>query len=106
MTSRRVRKRLEDAVELDQLVRHKPKYIEPPRRNKGVPARCRNGTPPGDPRGNTVAAPRLRYNFAEGNDLWVVYGHVANTDIDAASPVLPRTDATALTVKFTYTFRE
>ncbi|HSM09301.1 MAG TPA: DUF5916 domain-containing protein [Gemmatimonadota bacterium] len=49
---------------------------------------------------------RLRYNFAEGNDLWVVYGHVANTDINAVSPVLPRTDATALTVKFTYTFRE
>lgn len=49
---------------------------------------------------------RLRYNFAEGNDLWVVYGHVANTDIDAVSPALLRTDATALTVKYTYTFRE
>ena len=49
---------------------------------------------------------RLRYNFAEGNDLWVVYGHVANTDTGAVIPELPRTRATALTVKYTYTFRE
>lgn len=49
---------------------------------------------------------RLRYNFSEGNDLWVVYGHVANTATGAVNPELPRTRATALTVKYTYTFRE
>ncbi len=52
---------------------------------------------------------RLRYNFAEGNDLWVVYGHVANTETAAATPGapdLPRTQDTALTVKYTYTFVE
>lgn len=47
---------------------------------------------------------RLRYNFGEGRDLWLVYGHVANTDRGVSEPVLPRTRATALTAKFAYTF--
>jgi hypothetical protein len=47
---------------------------------------------------------RLRYNFREGNDLWVVYGHVANTETRSITPVPPRTMATALTVKYIHTF--
>lgn len=47
---------------------------------------------------------RLRYNFREGNDLWLVYGHVANTDTGSFTPTPPRTMATALTVKYIHTF--
>lgn len=47
---------------------------------------------------------RLRYNFSEGRDLWLVYGHVANTDRGVTTPQLPRTRATALTAKFAWTF--
>jgi hypothetical protein len=47
---------------------------------------------------------RLRYNFSEGTDLWLVYGHIANTETGSLSPVPPRTRATALTIKYTHTF--
>lgn len=50
---------------------------------------------------------RLRYNFGEGNDLWLVYNEQLNTSRDPLEPLLPRrpaTQARALLLKFTYTF--
>ena len=48
---------------------------------------------------------RFRYNFREGNDLWIVYNEGLNSDRYRVSPRLPRTDNRALLIKFTYTFR-
>jgi hypothetical protein len=47
---------------------------------------------------------RFRYNFREGNDLWIVYNEGLNTDRDRATPPLPFTDARTVLVKYTYTF--
>lgn len=47
---------------------------------------------------------RFRYNFAEKNDLWIVYNEITNTDIERALPVLPKFDNRILLVKYTYTF--
>jgi hypothetical protein len=47
---------------------------------------------------------RLRYNFREGNDLWVVYDEQLNTDRHRTLPVLPTSGARTVIVKYTYTF--
>ncbi len=48
---------------------------------------------------------RLRYNFREGNDLWLVYNHGVNTARDRFDPAPPLTDNRTLLVKYTYTFQ-
>ncbi|HKK46023.1 MAG TPA: hypothetical protein VJ964_10905, partial [Balneolaceae bacterium] len=49
---------------------------------------------------------RFRYNFEEGNDLWIVYDHIMNTRrTQTGLPRLPVSDYRALLVKFTYTFK-
>ena len=47
---------------------------------------------------------RFRYNFREGNDLWIVYNESMNSDRDRLTPALPFTDTRAVLVKYTYTF--
>jgi hypothetical protein len=50
---------------------------------------------------------RLRYNFREGTDLWIVYDEGINADrtpMSGADPLLPRSQNRALRVKLTYTF--
>ncbi|HKG92738.1 MAG TPA: DUF5916 domain-containing protein [Gemmatimonadaceae bacterium] len=50
---------------------------------------------------------RVRYNFREGSDLWLVYDEGLNTDrsaADAGEPPRPRSDARFLRVKLTHTF--
>jgi hypothetical protein len=48
---------------------------------------------------------RLRYNFAEGTDLWLVYDEALSTDryADADAPRLPLSTGRALVVKYTHT---
>lgn len=54
---------------------------------------------------NTVSANvRFRYNFREGNDLWIVYNERMNSDRDRLTPTLPFTSARTVLVKYTYTF--
>jgi hypothetical protein len=49
---------------------------------------------------------RLRYNFREGSDLWLVYDERLNTEREAPDgmPQLPLSEARALRVKLTHTF--
>ncbi len=47
---------------------------------------------------------RFRYNFREGNDLWIVYNESRNTDRFLGMPVLPRLDNRTVLLKYTYTF--
>ncbi len=47
---------------------------------------------------------RLRYNWSEGHDLWVVYGHQTNLDRDRMSPPARGTARTGVTVKYTRSF--
>jgi hypothetical protein len=50
---------------------------------------------------------RLRYNFAEGTDLWLVYNEGLGTDLDVFGPDLPlppRSLARSLIVKYSHTF--
>ncbi|MFC1564739.1 DUF5916 domain-containing protein [candidate division KSB1 bacterium] len=49
---------------------------------------------------------RFRYNHSEGNDLWLVYNEVFNTDRERLVPALPRTDNRAVMMKYTYTFKK
>jgi hypothetical protein len=47
---------------------------------------------------------RFRYNFREGQDLWVVWNEGLNLERDILGvPRLPFTDARTLTVKYTHT---
>ena len=46
---------------------------------------------------------RLRYNFREGRDLWVVYNEALNTDRPFVVPRLPLTQGRAFLVKYTHT---
>ncbi|MBT8399574.1 MAG: carbohydrate binding family 9 domain-containing protein [Rhodothermia bacterium] len=48
---------------------------------------------------------RFRYNFREGQDLWIVYNEGVNTSRDRVFPVLPFTAARTVLVKYTHTFR-
>jgi hypothetical protein len=49
---------------------------------------------------------RLRYNFREGSDLWLVYDERFNTEREAPDglPQLPLSEARVLRVKLTHTF--
>ncbi len=46
---------------------------------------------------------RFRYNFREGNDLWIVYNEAANIERTGSVPELPFSQSRALLVKYTYT---
>jgi hypothetical protein len=47
---------------------------------------------------------RFRYNFREGNDLWIVYNEALRTDRRTALPSgLPLTDTRTVLAKYTYT---
>ena len=54
---------------------------------------------------------RFRYNFSEGNDLWLVYNEGQNRDRerllleDRNRPILPRYESRLLLIKYTYTFK-
>ncbi|MFW6328152.1 MAG: DUF5916 domain-containing protein, partial [Bacteroidota bacterium] len=48
---------------------------------------------------------RFRYNFAEGNDLWVVYNETFNTNPKRSVADLPSFDNRVLMVKYSYTFK-
>lgn len=47
---------------------------------------------------------RLRYNWREGNDIYLVYNEGVNTDRFNRTPYPPVTDNRTLLLKFTYTF--
>ncbi len=47
---------------------------------------------------------RLRYNFRDGTDLWIVYNEALHTDREAWQPVPPRSLGRAVMVKYTHTF--
>jgi hypothetical protein len=49
---------------------------------------------------------RLRYNFAEGRDLWLVFNEGLVTDRlpDAASPRLPLSMSRTIILKYTHTW--
>ena len=47
---------------------------------------------------------RFRYNFREGNDLWIVYNEEMNTHRMAIIPELPRSQFRTFMIKYTYTF--
>lgn len=47
---------------------------------------------------------RLRYNMAEGHDLWVVYGHQENLDRNRTSPPVPGTARASVLAKYTRSF--
>ncbi|HXI22084.1 MAG TPA: hypothetical protein VNH46_13410, partial [Gemmatimonadales bacterium] len=47
---------------------------------------------------------RLRYNLAEGHDLWVVYSHGLNLDRSRMDPEAPATARASLLVKYTRAF--
>lgn len=49
---------------------------------------------------------RFRYNFRDGNDLWIVLNEGMNTDLQRFDPFLPRTESRTLLVKYTYTFHK
>lgn len=46
---------------------------------------------------------RLRYNFREGNDLWIVYNHGVNTDRFNHSPPLLSVNHQEFLIKYTHT---
>lgn len=48
---------------------------------------------------------RLRYNFAEGNDLWLVYNDGFNTNRGRFEPELPISNTRTILLKYTYTFK-
>jgi hypothetical protein len=47
---------------------------------------------------------RLRYNFSEGNDFYLVYNEALNTSRHRIEPALPLTSSRAIMAKYTYTF--
>ena len=48
---------------------------------------------------------RFRYNFAEGNDLWLVVNQGSNYDLRRETPFLPSIDNRSVLLKYTYTFK-
>lgn len=55
---------------------------------------------------NTSINARFRYNIAEGDDLWLVYDNVLNTNRNqTAVPRLPVSRYQVLLVKFSYSFK-
>jgi len=47
---------------------------------------------------------RFRYNFREGNDLWIVYNEGRHTSRFDRRPALPSLDSRTVLLKYTYTF--
>ena len=47
---------------------------------------------------------RFRYNFREGNNLWIVYNHGLNTDRCRYDPGLLLTNDRTVLLKYTHTF--
>jgi hypothetical protein len=47
---------------------------------------------------------RFRYNFREGNDLWVVFNEGRHTDRYRVTLVLPELESRTILLKYTYTF--
>jgi hypothetical protein len=48
---------------------------------------------------------RLRYNFSEGRDLWIVFNEALNTDRPVlVTPRLPLSRSRAVMLKYTHTF--
>jgi len=47
---------------------------------------------------------RFRYNFREGNDLWLVYTEGRNMDRFRDTPALPELESRTVLLKYTYTF--
>lgn len=48
---------------------------------------------------------RFRYNFREGQDLWIVYNEGLNTSPYKTDPHLPISHTRTILIKFTYTFQ-
>jgi hypothetical protein len=48
---------------------------------------------------------RLRLNFREGSDLWIVYNEGLNMDRERFIPILPKVNNRTILVKYTYTFQ-
>lgn len=51
---------------------------------------------------------RFRYNFREGQDLWIVFDQTVNTELDGSRfgiSTLPRIQNQSLLVKYTHTFK-
>jgi len=48
---------------------------------------------------------RMRYNFGDGNDLWLVYNDGFNTNRGRFEPELPLSNARTILLKYTYTFQ-
>jgi len=48
---------------------------------------------------------RLRYNPREGNDFYIVYNDLVNTDLERSIPFLPRSSERTILLKYSYTFR-
>lgn len=48
---------------------------------------------------------RFRYNPREGNDLFIVFNDLVNSDRNKETPQLPFSDSRAVVVKYTYTFK-
>lgn len=56
--------------------------------------------------GNASINARFRYNMNEGDDIWLVYDNVVNTDrVKAGLPRLPSSSYRALLLKVTYSFK-
>ncbi len=53
--------------------------------------------------GAVTANMRFRYNFREGNDLWIVYNEGLHTHRDRFEVRLPLTDTRTILLKYTYT---
>ena len=47
---------------------------------------------------------RFRFNFKEGNDLWIVFNESRNTDRHGLIPIAPSLDNRTILLKYTYTF--
>lgn len=47
---------------------------------------------------------RLRYNFRDGHDLYLVYNENFNTELERESPILPRSGQQVFLLKYIYTF--
>ena len=47
---------------------------------------------------------RFRYNFREGQDLWIVFNSGINTELEQTIPNLPSVDNQSILVKYIHTF--
>jgi hypothetical protein len=48
---------------------------------------------------------RFRYNFRDGNDLWIVLNEGTNIQLHEYNPILPRSASRTLLLKYTHTFQ-